>query len=70
MSLPARAAPGTPPFLTGSPRGDREVSEVEQVTEEACPGVEHSGVGQRGRASLPGGDDASESLVEVRVKLP
>jgi hypothetical protein len=50
--------------------GDREVSEVEQVTEEACPGVEHSGVGQRGRASLPGGDDASEPLVEVRVKLP
>src|SRR5262249_19284925 len=62
--------PGAPPLLAGCPRGDREVSEVEQVIEEACPGVEHSGAGQRGCASLSGADDASEPLVEVWVKLP
>ena len=62
--------PRTPPLLAGGPRGGREVSEVEQIIEEARPGIEHSGVGQRGRASLPGGDDASEPLVKVRVKLP
>lgn len=62
--------PGTPPLLVGCPRGHREISEVEQVIEEACPGVEHSGVSQCGRASLPGVNDVSEPLVEVRVKLP
>jgi hypothetical protein len=62
--------PGAPTLLAGCPRCDRKIPEVEQVTEEACPGVEHSGFGQRGRASLRGGDDASEPLAEARVKLP
>jgi hypothetical protein len=34
--------PSAPPFLPGRPRGDREISEVEQVIEEACPGVKPS----------------------------
>jgi len=45
-------------------------SQSHQAIAEACPGVEHSGLGQRGRASLPRGYDASKPLVEVRVKLP
>jgi hypothetical protein len=45
--------PRPPPRLAGLPRGHREVSEVEQVVEEAGLRAEHADAGERGGASLP-----------------